>query len=46
MAASLDETPVSYEDLEDLERDFDAVETEISTAFHPSFARKLVPLGP
>lgn len=32
MAAALDETPVSYEDLEDLERDFDAVETEISMA--------------
>jgi len=30
MAAALDETPVSYEDLEDLERDFDTVETEIS----------------
>ena len=31
MAAALDETPVSYEDLEDLEREFDTVETEIST---------------
>jgi hypothetical protein len=30
MAAALEETPVSYEDLADIEREFDDVETEIS----------------
>ncbi|KAH6666843.1 NAP family protein-like protein [Halenospora varia] len=30
MAAALEETPVSYEDLADIERDFDDAETEIS----------------
>ena len=33
MAAALEETPVSYEDLADIERDFDDAETEISTLF-------------
>lgn len=31
MAAALEETPISYEDLADIEREFDDVETEIST---------------
>jgi hypothetical protein len=31
MAAALEETPVSYEDLADIEREFDDAETEIST---------------
>jgi hypothetical protein len=35
MAAALEETPVSYEDLADIEREFDDVETEISE--FPSF---------
>jgi hypothetical protein len=30
MAAALEDTPVSYEDLADIERDFDDVEVEIS----------------
>jgi hypothetical protein len=30
MAAALEETPVSYEDLADIEKDFDDVETDIS----------------
>jgi hypothetical protein len=30
MAAALEETPVSYEDLADIERDFDDAETDIS----------------
>jgi hypothetical protein len=30
MAAALEDTPVSYEDLADIERQFDDVETEIS----------------
>jgi hypothetical protein len=30
MSAALEDTPVSYEDLADLERDFDDAETEIS----------------
>lgn len=30
MAATLEETPVSYEELSDLEQEFDDVETEIS----------------
>jgi hypothetical protein len=30
MAAALEDTPVSYEDLADIEREFDDVETEIS----------------
>lgn len=30
MAAALEETPVSYEDLADIEREFDDAETEIS----------------
>jgi hypothetical protein len=30
MAAALADTPVSYEDLADIERDFDDAETEIS----------------
>jgi hypothetical protein len=30
MAAALEDTPVSYEDLADIERDFDDAETEIS----------------
>jgi hypothetical protein len=36
MAAALEETPVSYEDLADLERDFDDVETDISELSDPS----------
>lgn len=35
MAAALEETPVSYEDLADIERDFDEAETDISE-FHPA----------
>jgi hypothetical protein len=36
MAAALEETPVSYEDLADIERDFDDAETDISEfAPHP-----------
>ena len=31
MAAALEETPVSYEDLADIEREFDDAETDIST---------------
>jgi hypothetical protein len=30
MAAALEDTPVSYEDLADIERDFDDAETDIS----------------
>jgi len=30
MAAALEETPISYEDLADIEREFDEAETEIS----------------
>jgi hypothetical protein len=30
MAAALEETPVSYEDLAEIEREFDDAETEIS----------------
>ena len=30
MASALEETPVSYEDLADIEREFDDAETEIS----------------
>lgn len=30
MSAALEETPVSYEDLADIEKEFDDVETEIS----------------
>lgn len=30
MAAALEDTPVSYEDLAEIEREFDDVETEIS----------------
>lgn len=30
MAAALEDTPVSYEDLAEIERDFDDAETEIS----------------
>jgi hypothetical protein len=30
MAAALEDTPVSYEDLAEIERDFDDVDTEIS----------------
>ena len=30
MAAALEETPISYEDLAEIERDFDDAETEIS----------------
>lgn len=30
MAATIEETPVSYEELSDLEQEFDDVETEIS----------------
>jgi hypothetical protein len=30
MSAALEDTPVSYEELAELERDFDDVETEIS----------------
>jgi hypothetical protein len=30
MAATIEETPVSYEELADLEHEFDEVETEIS----------------
>ncbi len=30
MAAALEETPISYEDLADIEREFDDAETEIS----------------
>lgn len=33
MAAALEETPVSYEDLADIEKEFDDVETEISMHF-------------
>jgi hypothetical protein len=33
MAAALEETPVTYEDLAAIEREFDEVETEISTVF-------------
>ena len=40
MAAALEDTPVSYEDLADIERQFDEAETEISECthdyFHPS----------
>jgi len=36
MAAALEETPVSYEDLAAIEREFDEVETEISLS-SPSF---------
>lgn len=34
MAAALEDTPVTYEDLADIERDFDEAETDISE-FHP-----------
>ncbi len=33
MAAALEETPVSYEDLADIEREFDDAETEISKLY-------------
>jgi hypothetical protein len=33
MAAALEETPVSYEDLADIEREFDDAETEISESY-------------
>lgn len=33
MAAALEETPVTYEDLVDLEHDFDDAETDISECF-------------
>jgi hypothetical protein len=33
MSAALEDTPVSYEDLAEIEKDFDDVETEISTLF-------------
>ncbi|MAD84350.1 MAG: hypothetical protein CL912_15405 [Deltaproteobacteria bacterium] len=33
MSAALEETPVSYEDLADIEKEFDDVETEISECF-------------
>lgn len=35
MAAALEETPVSYEDLADIERDFDEAETDISELIPP-----------
>lgn len=35
MAAALEETPISYEDLADIERDFDDAETEISESTLP-----------
>jgi hypothetical protein len=31
MAAALEDTPISYEDLAEIEKDFDDAETEIST---------------
>jgi hypothetical protein len=33
MAAALEDTPVSYEDLAEIEKDFDDAETEISMSF-------------
>ena len=33
MAAALEDTPVSYEDLAEIEKDFDDAETEISEYF-------------
>jgi hypothetical protein len=35
MAAALEETPVSYEDLADIEHEFDDAETEISMYMYP-----------
>jgi hypothetical protein len=35
MAAALEDTPVSYEDLAEIEKDFDDAETEISTCNTP-----------
>ena len=37
MAAALEDTPVSYEDLAEIEKDFDDAETEISELY--SFSR-------
>lgn len=44
MAAALEDTPVSYEDLAEIEREFDDVETEISMfifAFFSSYSMTL-----
>lgn len=35
MAAALEDTPVTYEDLAEIERDFDDAETEISMFLAP-----------
>jgi hypothetical protein len=35
MQVALEESPVSYEELADIERDFDEVETEISMLLSP-----------
>lgn len=42
MAAALEDTPVSYEDLAEIEKDFDEAETEISMC---SFSLSLVLLN-
>jgi hypothetical protein len=42
MAATLEETSVSYEELADLEQDFDDVETEISE-FYPFSEHSITP---
>lgn len=34
MAAALEDTPVSYEDLAEIEREFDDIETEISMSLY------------
>jgi hypothetical protein len=44
MAAALEDTPVSYEDLADIEREFDDAETEISESiFCPLFPSSPLP---
>ena len=35
MAAALEDTPVSYEDLADIEKEFELVETEIGMLLYP-----------
>lgn len=40
MATALEDTPVSYEDLADIEKEFELVETEISTFTHPPMITK------
>jgi hypothetical protein len=42
MAAALEETPVSYEDLADIEREFDDAETAISEFSAPQLAAWLL----